>query len=214
MEHTTASILVERVIGFLSITVMSLVGLTILIRAHEAQFQALYFSVWALFVLLVVGVSLSINERMFNLFRTLLSPFEKYRLVQMYLKLHESYMEFSRRRRVLSYFFMLSLLEQSVQSLMAFGAAKALAFPVHVIYFFAVVPLSSIVVNMPISVDAIGVQEGAFIFLFGMAGLSPAESLALSLVMRVVGWLMLVPSGLIFLYDSVRFKRASYTDNK
>jgi uncharacterized membrane protein YbhN (UPF0104 family) len=132
----------------------------------------------------------------------------------MYLKLHESYMEFSRRRRVLSYFFMLSLLEQSVQSLMAFGAAKALAFPVHVIYFFAVVPLSSIVVNMPISVDAIGVQEGAFIFLFGMAGLSPAESLALSLVMRVVGWLMLVPSGLIFLYDSVRFKRASYTDNK
>jgi hypothetical protein len=115
-------------------------------------------------------------------------------------------MELSKQRKVLLIFGILSFFRHGVCILMHFLGAMALELPITFDYFVAIIPVATILVLLPISIDSIGVKEGIFIFLFGLAGLSPEESLSLSLFMRVFRWILLIPAGFVFFYDSMKMK--------
>jgi uncharacterized protein (TIRG00374 family) len=204
IDMMTASIVVERVIGILAVVVLALAGLGLVVSSTEkSQFRSLYYSTWMFLVLLLIGLFLSINKRTFTKMKHHLSRFQTCKLWRVFLNFHGAYVELSRHRDVLLVFFVLSVLEQGVQSLILFYSAKALGFSVSVIYFVAISPLSVLATTLPISISSIGVLEGAYLFLFGMGGLSATDSLALSLFTRIIGWMLLVPCGLVFLYDSM-----------
>lgn len=209
-RNVAASIVVERGIGLLAIAILSLVGLAIYSRQYP-QIRGFYYGVWVVFIVIVVVFALSIHPQTFAIVERMLRPFERYRLVRFYLGFHGAYLELCQQWRALLLFGLLSLVEQSVSSFMNYLGAVALGLPVPLITFLALMPLSNFVVLLPISIGAIGVEEGVFIVLLGLAGLTPTQSLSLALLMRVVGWLMLIPGGLAFLYDSARFKRAGRT---
>src|SRR5262249_58587733 len=57
--------------------------------------------------------------------------------------------------------------------------ARALGLRVEPAYFFLFVPLLAVIVSLPISLNGIGVREGAGILLFGMVGLDRASAFAL-----------------------------------
>ena len=208
IDMMTASIVVERVIGILAVVVLALVGLGLVVSKTEgSHFRALYYFTWVFFILLLLGLFLSIQKRTFTTIKHHLSRFQTYKLVRLYLNFHGAYVELSRHRAVLLGFFVLSLCEQAVQSLIVFYSAKAMGLSISIIYFVAISPLSILATTLPISISSIGVLEGAYVFLFAMAGLSPTESLALSFLTRIIGWILLVPCGLVFLYDSMNFKQ-------
>jgi len=205
-DEVTASIVVERVIGLLAVTVIALIGLGALVRLGEVGFRELYYLTCVLLLVIMIGLSISILTPTFHVVKRLLSPFEKYKLVRMYIDFHGAYIEFSRHWKTMLFFFLLTVLEQGVLIMMNFWCAQALGFSITLVYFVAIVPLSSLVVKLPISIGGIGVVEGSYILLFALAGLSATESVSLSFVMRVIGWAVLVPCGLVFLYDSARLK--------
>jgi glycosyltransferase 2 family protein len=208
IDMMTASIVVERVIGILAVVVLALVGLGLVVSKTEAShFRALYYFTWVFFMLLLLGLFLSIQKRTFTTIKHHLSRFQTYKLVRLYLNFHGAYVQLSRYRAVLLGFFMLSLCEQVVQSLIVFFSAKAMGLSISIIYFVAISPLSILATTLPISISSIGVLEGTYVFLFAMAGLSPTESLALSFLTRIIGWILLVPCGLVFLYDSMSLKQ-------
>jgi len=206
-DQITASIVVERFIGLLTVTIMAVLGLTVLVSTQKIRFNEIYFYVLVFLVILICFLLLSVQTWAFNLTKRILSRFEHYKLIRTYLEFHSSYMELSRRWKVLLLFGILSFFRHGVTILMNFCGAMALGLPITFDYFFAFIPVATILVLMPISIDSIGVKEGVFIFLFGLAGLSPEASLSLSLFMRVFRWILLIPAGFVFLYDSVKLKR-------
>jgi hypothetical protein len=207
LDRVTASIVVERVIGMLAVIALALLGLAILPGIDDHRFRGLYYVVWTFLILVMIGLLISIQTRTYSLVRSLLGRFEKYSVVRMYLDFHDAYMRLSRHWKVLVVFGVLSFLEQGVLCVMNFFGARALDLPIELIHFFALIPLSSLAVALPISVGGIGVQEGAYMFLFGLAGMSGAESLSLSVLMRIIGWMMLIPGGLVFSLDALRLRR-------
>ena len=50
---------------------------------------------------------------------------------------------------------------------------------------FLVVPLITIIGLLPITINSIGLREGAFVYLLGQVGVDSAESFALALLYRV-----------------------------
>lgn len=204
MDRITASIAVERVIGLLAVTVLALLGLAVLVSFHETQFRGLYYSVWFFFITLVIGLFLSTQTRTFDLTKRILSGLEKHKAIQMLLDFHGAYIELSGDRKDILFFCMLSILEQAIQVLIIFCAAKAIDLSIGIMYFVAISPLSILVTTLPISIGAIGVQEGAYIFLLGLAGVRPTDSLSLSFLIRVIGLIMLMPGGVVFVYDSMK----------
>jgi uncharacterized membrane protein YbhN (UPF0104 family) len=73
--------------------------------------------------------------------------------------------------------------------------------------FCALLPMSNVLVTLPITVASIGVMEGTYILALSRAGVTPAGALSLSLLMRATTLLFLVPCGLAFLWDAAMMRR-------
>ena len=64
--------------------------------------------------------------------------------------------------------------------------ARSLAIDVPVTYFFLFVPLLAVIVSLPISLNGIGVREGAGMVLFGWVGVDRTHAFSLQFTTYLV----------------------------
>jgi uncharacterized protein (TIRG00374 family) len=211
MNVITASIVLERVLGMLAVAMLSLCGLALLAGQLDPQFRVLLGIVVIFTLALLIAVRVSVDSRTFQLINKVAERFKRFKPARLIMDFHSAYVKFSHDRVVLGSFFALTFLEQVLNALFTYLGSQALGYHVPLIYFLALVPLSRFVTLLPISLGGIGVTEGAYVFAFALAGLSAPDALALAVYMRLVGWVILIPAGLVFLYDSIRFKREGRT---
>jgi uncharacterized protein (TIRG00374 family) len=211
MNVITASIVLERVLGMLAVALLSLSGLALLIGHLDERFRALFGVVAIFTALLLIAIRVSVDAKTYVLITKLIGKLQRFKPVRIFMDLHSAYMAFSRNRVALGSFFALTFLEQVVNALLTYMGSQALGFDVPLIYFLALVPLSRFVTLLPISLGGIGVTEGAYVFALSLAGMSAVDALSLAVFMRLIGWVMLIPSGMVFLYDSIKFKREGRT---
>lgn len=77
--------------------------------------------------------------------------------------------------------------------------ARALGLEVGLLYFFLFVPLLAVIVSLPISLNGIGVREGAGIVLFGLVGVDRAHAFSLQFMTYLVAVAVSLLGGLVFL---------------
>ena len=77
--------------------------------------------------------------------------------------------------------------------------ARALAIPIALPYFFLFVPLLAVIVSLPISLNGIGVREGAGVVLFGLVGATRAQAFSLQFTTYLVGVAVSLLGGVAFL---------------
>jgi hypothetical protein len=70
---------------------------------------------------------------------------------------------------------------------------------VPLVYFFLFVPLLAVIVSLPISLNGIGVREGAGILLFGWIGVDRAHAFSLQFTTYLVAVAVSLLGGLVFL---------------
>jgi uncharacterized protein (TIRG00374 family) len=208
LDTVTASIIMERVLGLLSVTVLAIAALAILVLRHEQQFQQLFaFMCLLLFVFLTLLV-VTVKVNTFGLLHRYVRRLQRYKLARIMRDIRLEYQVLGQNKTVMMRFFLLSIFEHGVISFINFLGAQALDLAVAPVYFFAIIPVSGLLRNMPISISAIGVQEGVYIMLFSLAGLSATQSLSFSFFMRITSLLMLVLGGFFCLYDTFRATKA------
>ena len=91
--------------------------------------------------------------------------------------------------------------------------AHALRIDVPLIYFFLFVPLLAVIVSLPISLNGIGVREGAGIVLFGMVGVDRAHAFSLQFTTYLVAVSVSLLGGLVYLVR-IPHRRAASRDNR
>jgi uncharacterized protein (TIRG00374 family) len=77
--------------------------------------------------------------------------------------------------------------------------ARALGLSVPLPYFFLFVPLLAVIVSLPISLNGIGVREGAGVVLFGLVGVSRAHAFSLQFTTYLIAVAVSLLGGLVFL---------------
>jgi len=77
------------------------------------------------------------------------------------------------------------------------GMALGLRIPLH--YFFLFVPLLAVIVSLPISLNGIGLREGAGVVLFGLVGVDRAGAFSLQFTTYLVAVSVSLLGGLVFL---------------
>jgi hypothetical protein len=82
------------------------------------------------------------------------------------------------------------------------GRALGLGLPVSV-YFF-VIPLATVVMLVPISINGIGIREGIFALLLGGYGVAQADAVALSLLAFATFFTHGVLGGLVFAFTRAK----------
>lgn len=108
-------------------------------------------------------------------------------------KIRSAFAVFQGKHRALCWALGLSMLLQANVVTHYFVIAMAMGFSVEFYNYFYIIPLSLAVMAVPISINAIGVREGAFAFFLGMHGIETSEALAFAWIV----YLVLIANGVL-----------------
>ncbi len=194
-NEVMASIVIERIAGFLSALTLALLGMVFLyvMGMLDERFSIM----WWVGGLMMVGVTLlfmaSMNRRVLRLlFGSLMRRFGHMRVMQVLKRFYDTYQAYQDQKGNLVVFFLLTLLEQSLFIFHSWLIARGLGVPIGLPYLAGAVPLAFMISRAPISFAGIGVYEGAFVFLLSLGGVPPVEALAITIVSRlleILAWL-------------------------
>jgi uncharacterized membrane protein YbhN (UPF0104 family) len=187
----TASIVVERVLGAVSVTVVALAGSALIAGAlSNVSLQPILvvIVVTALAITLGFPASLWLARRWSAEPADVTASFAR--------RTATAYSAYSRHPGALIAFFLLSVVESLVPALIAFVAARGLDVQAPFWLFMATMPIALMVARLPISLGGFGVQEVSFVYLGGLLGLNATDAVATMLVVDTVLIVTLLPAAL------------------
>jgi uncharacterized protein (TIRG00374 family) len=208
MSGVSASIVLERAFGLLAVLAISTSLLTGAALGGDTTLRKYLPVSWALLLTVLAMLWASGQPRLAKVMRQLTSRWQGNALVRKLWKLHDAFVALREHRWVLLVFLSFSVFEQGLQVLLNVIGAQALGLPIHFAPFIVLIPLSRLLVMLPISIAGIGVLEGSYVVLLAGAGLSPEQALSLSILMRVMGWVLLLPAGLAMVWDWLAQRRS------
>jgi glycosyltransferase 2 family protein len=195
-NEAVASIVIERVFGFLSVLLFGLCSLLLLSLSGEleSRFIVIWWAALIMIGLTLVALATSLNEKIFLLIHNrILGRFHSNRIAAKVKKFHETYLAYRKHTGTLVTFSMLTIVEQLVPVAMLWLSALALDIDLSLLAFLVAVPLSLLVSRLPIGVYGLGTFEAAFVFLLSESGLSGADAVAISFSGRILEILAYLP---------------------
>ncbi len=162
-----ASIFIDRLIGFFSMVIVSLVALAVNYHLMDGREDLRMLAIGAFVLFLGFGLvlALSFSGRSKNVFE---SVFEKLPGGGFLKRLHEVFYEYRAHSRTLLLTLFLSVVSQTVAVLFFILVGEAMSAPIPWQAYFFIVPVGLIAMAAPISPAGIGVGQAAFLGLFTM----------------------------------------------
>lgn len=191
-----ASIVVERIIGFVAALLMGLISLAALrvLGVLDADYDRLWYAGAAGLALslglIFVSMSASMAERVMKLMP---AAVRRLRIMERLEQLGGAYRSLGANRGVMTRFSVLTLLEQTFNIAIIWALARGLGVEVDALVMLGVVPLSILISRLPISFDGLGVFEAIFTGLLALAGVPPAAAVAIALAGRILHLLCFLP---------------------
>src|SRR5690606_23170748 len=205
-----ASIFVERLTGLFVLLCLAAFGLVVL-SEHFAKASVLV-PMWLLVLTMtgILGAAVVLGSRAGGWVRT---PLERdgllNRLMLVLIETTRALAYYQQRPKailsavLLSVFFYFSMVFFQYSVILSIGGDVAL------IDVALIAPLVALVSFVPISINALGLAEGAFVLFFVQAGLSPEEALAAAVLRRVMMTAYSMIGGVIWLREKPRFRSAT-----
>ena len=194
-KEVVASIVIERIIGFLSSLLLGMLGLMLLYRMTELdqQFNFLWKVGVAVLIAAIILFVVSLSQKTFSfLHDRLLRSFKKIKIIQKLKSMHLTYIAYSHKKKILYIFFILTFCEQLMPIFHAWLIARGLNVDVGLLFLAGVVPLTILISRLPISIDGIGVYDGVFMLLISLTGVSNSEAIAIVFsgrILQIISWI-------------------------
>ena len=188
-NEIVASILIERIAGFLSALLLGLLSL-VLFFLYEGLDHRFYI-VWWLGSVMLVGATVvfaaSSNQSTFDLLHGhLLSRFQDTQIVQRLRQFHTIYRAYRHDKGSLAVFCGLTFSEQFIAIPLMWLVARGLGIEVGFLSVAGVVPLAFLISQFPISINGLGVFDGAFMLLMSFIGVPGVEASAIVILGRIL----------------------------
>jgi uncharacterized protein (TIRG00374 family) len=194
-NEVVASILIERMIGFLAALLLGFISLVLLsvLGVLDERFDLVW---WCGIGLLGVGLGIfivSFNQSVFDfLYGRLFFKFQDTRILGKFKQFHSVYMRYQDNKKELVVFFVLTFGEQFLFILHPWLVAKGLGLDIGLLFLVGVVPLTILISRIPIAISGLGVYDGVFMMLLSLAGIPPAGALAITLngrILQMASWI-------------------------
>jgi uncharacterized protein (TIRG00374 family) len=206
--ESAASVFMERVIGLTAIVFLALLGLLLVGRMDYKPrlFLVVFFFLgFLLFVFAVVFFDLPLGGLKRWAGEITLFDFGR-RLRKLYhgLKLYRD-----AKGAIVGVFF-LSIIYQLLNAVFVYCVNLTLGLGVKFYYFLLFVPLIGLVGFIPVSINAMGLREGGYVFLFTRIEKSSAEALSLALLVYAITLAVSLIGGIFFVLrkEGKRLKEA------
>ena len=180
-SEALASVVVDRVLGILSLVLMGLVGLLVWTPAGDAAWQ------WGL----VAAIVLTASAALFwtdALIRTAVpSAWQSRRAFERILRVSDAVGRYRERGPVLAQVMVWSIVVQLLRILQAYLLGLGLGLTVPFTYYLLFMPVGLLMLLLPISVSGFGLPQGVIVWLLRPMGVADEQSFALSTLIVLTG---------------------------
>jgi len=195
-----ASLVMERLVGFLSAINWALVGAVLLIVWFDPARWPLWVALGLLAAVLGNGLfALSLHPRTHDLVLAGLGRWNRLRILGLLRKFYEAYARFSRDPGRLLLNFFLTLVEHFLQMAIVFVIAISLDVTATPVLFFAATAVYLLIFRIPVAPDGWGVGEATAIGVFALIGISAENAFAMSVTGHALVLVGVLPGLLFFL---------------
>jgi len=195
------SILMERMIGFLSLMIVAIFALVLsgLVKSDPAVAASVIILCVGYFIFMAVIFSEKIMKKIIPLFKST-------RFITLSNQLHrlvDSIQMFKKNKVVLLKSFLLSVICQILAILAIYLLALSIHLKLSPIHFFIIIPMIWILIMIPISMNGLGIREGSFVFFFTRIGVQDTTALLLSFLVLSVKIIIGLAGGIIYITDQL-----------
>jgi glycosyltransferase 2 family protein len=191
-----ASIVIERMVGFVLALALSILSLGIL-RSLGVLGPAYDIALWlgmGAWIATVVLLLASMNESFIAWCIARLPRFIRESKPMHYLtRFTAAYHALGAARAAIAKFAALTVLEQFLAIIFPWTLALGLGVPADLLLLLGVLPIASLISRLPVSVDGLGVYESVFVGLMLLAGISADAAFAIAISGRVIQLLAFLP---------------------
>lgn len=188
------SIVIERLVGFVLALALGIVSLIILRSVGVLGDDVVLYLGIALLLGSIGLLLASMNATIVGMIASRLpQAFRRSKLMHHLARFTRAYHSLGANRDTIARFGVLTVIEQVSSVIFLWALAKGLGVPVDLLLLLGVLPLSTLISRLPISVDGLGVFEAVFTGLLVLAGISAESAIAIAISGRVVQLLAFLP---------------------
>jgi glycosyltransferase 2 family protein len=202
LAESTASVLMDRVLGVLSMAVVGAVALPF--AAGMADAQGLAIGLALVFAGCAAAGAVVFSERAALAAQRAAAMVPWNRLRGMTVALTDAVRRYARHHGELLRVLLMSVLVQGARILQAWCLGRSLGIELPLATYFALLPMIMLVMQVPITVNGFGTTQVAFDRLFVPAGAGEAQTFALSILFLALGIIGSLPGGVLYAMTSGR----------
>jgi uncharacterized protein (TIRG00374 family) len=179
-KEVIATVLLDRLSGFIGLVILSLVTLTI--GWKYVQDKSTLYSIATITCILIAVLAVLFNKFLYSKINNLLRTPNAGKIRELIKGLHEEVHIFRSQGKVITYNLLVSILIQTISPLVFFIIALSMGIKINIIYFFVFLPIIGAITLLPISLGGLGLRDASTIFFFAKAGLAKDMAFAMSLI--------------------------------
>lgn len=197
--EAAVSVVVDRLVGFMAFMSSAVVAaLVTVVATGRTDLEGLAVAAGGALLVLALGFAVILSRRLRALaerlfYRRLLMP-----LAPIYGRLSEAVGAYRFRYAALAGAYFTSLGVLLLSNLVNYLLAQALGGGISLLYVFLFNPLVAFALLIPVSVGGLGVNQGAYVFFYGLAGVPEKLALAVSILMQMVIYISSLPGGILW----------------
>jgi uncharacterized protein (TIRG00374 family) len=206
--EAVASVVLDRVIGLLSMLLTGLLSLVVFygVYPHPALLYIVLASSVVLLAVLGAALARPVHAALLSRFGS-----ARNRLSEWIRKGVEAMARYREKPGVLALVLSISVLVQLLRVLQAFLLSEAMHLGTPAVYFLCLVPPILVITMLPISVGGWGTANAAYVFLFSQVGMDPDGAFVLSVLILGLGVVGNLPGGLIYAGEGFASTKESST---
>lgn len=197
MAESLASVLMDRLLGVVSILISALVGLAIVPDMARTQYVVPLTVVTGLLCMAALGFAFSTTVDDFVKARLRLLPAGKVR--EKVASILDALQAYRAHHGVALWVLVASLAVQALRILQGWMFGRSLGMAPPLSAYFAFIPIIVLLMQFPVSISGIGIAQWAFPVCFTRVGASEADAVALSVLFVALGIVGSLPGGLYYL---------------
>jgi uncharacterized protein (TIRG00374 family) len=195
-----ASVLMDRVLGVLSIVIVGAAGLMLAGRSDLLSERATLIPLVAAAGGCVLAAAVVFTESAASIAQRAAASLPAPRLRAIAEDLAQATRAYARYHGALANVLAGSLAVQVLRILQAWALGRAIGIESGPAVYFAFVPLILLVMLLPITVNGIGTSQAAFVWFFTRANVTEADAFVLSVLFLALGVIGNLPGGVLYAF--------------
>jgi glycosyltransferase 2 family protein len=200
--QAAASVLMDRLLGVLSIVLVGVVALL------GAQRLVSIPGIWIILVLasvMCLGAAMTVfSERVARMGQAITARMPTQKAKRLGTGLIDAVRRYSQHHGELTSVLAMSIAVQVIRVVQAYCLGEALGLDAPIWVYFAFIPTILLIMQLPITVAGLGTSQVAFAWLFGAVGVPAAAAVALSILFVALGIVGNLPGALLYAFGGGR----------